>query len=1654
MQKTNRNSYNVFAFILIAFTLIVFVALVCCFATIKVEFVAHATAWDGTVAADYDGGNGLENTPYQISSGATLAYLSQQVNGGNTYSGVYFALTNDIIINDITDFSLWATTPPANSWLGIGGESNPFMGNFEGGGNTIIGLYSNVDEFGGLFGYTDGATIAATNISHAHIFSNAASGALAGTITQTNVSGCNIYDSLIIGRTINQMPEPPQEDPIILPSSNLGAICGVADGAVITACFSNATVLGDQICGGLVGESTASTLSKCFFRGEVAASYHTAGGIVGINGSIVESCFSEGIVWGNDKVGGLVGISDNALATVDKCFSLTTIDTDVETASEIGALIGVNYGSMDNTYYNIDITPFYPTGAHYDFGENGKRLLDIVGSGLETKLGTDWTYTDNIDNEYFYPQLTEFYDASSYSFTAYIIMLLMDNLLYGKLLCMENVAYVLPTVSELGITSTWQTADGTISWGDIVTEITPTTSATYYLKSVVNLPTLVTESADIDIVFDNSTHNINITADCDFGAEYIQYEWYYKSTGMEEYSLIDSGNSFYPTKNVTDSGLYYCLFWVEYEDILSPKASSRTFSVTIAKKDIDPESIPELEILEGTYDAGKTLADYTLNANFYWTDATIVPSCDRNYGEGTNGGYSVYYNTDITNYNSYYLTGYIILSKATHEGITHNTLSGVYLATNKLSDFSLAENFRWANGNITPVVTITSYAAIYNTDEINYEDYQLNITLNLTKATYQGITHTELSDIYNPLKTLSDYPLYNSYYKWKDGTIVPTVAVSKYEAIFNADSDNYFDYAFFITVHVLKATPTAEAGFVTPTKIFAGDSLPLISVVSSSALGTIAWDEDTFAVGQSTYYWTFSPTDSGNYKQLKTGVVFTVLEVAVCALQITLPPTKTAYYALEQVDSSGMQVTAIYNNDQTEIITAYQIGYQNDEYFIYGDTYFIVSFTVAELTFTAHQSVTVQRITVAVPSISATYYYNGAEQTHDIEESDYYTVEGEEQIQAGTYYLSAVLGDKTNYCWQDSTADDKTVTWIINRQEITKPTVLGEYIYNGLLQEVQIAEDDRYSLSNRREKAVGTYSVLAIINDKENYCWVGGETDNLSLVWEITKYLVEKPTYTESNFVYNGEAQTALITKSIVYVIANDTYTNAGNYAATVTLKDTLNYCWADGTNSILTYSFVINKQVVPIPIMLSGNFIYSGNVQKVHFSPSNAYIISGDSQINAGAYVVLVAIDTKNYEWEGGGGDTFSFDFVIAKLKIDKPIITGSYVYNGEEQEVIITTNDYYTLGNIAFTNAGFYGVDVTLNDTNNTEWSDGTVAPIQVTYTVEKKAVDRVMLNNVTFIYSGTIITYNLPIDMNVFEVSGNKNTTSGSYTAQIALKHPNNYVWQGENQANCTAPYQILPQSVTKPQCNQTNFYLGIQQSAAIAESAIYTLDNNKATDVGSYHAIVTLKDTHNYKWEDGTTSPFTIAWQIAKAKIDKPSKGSDLFYNGLIQKYDIAENPFYTLSGNVGTEGGEYTATVALRSKTNTEWSDGTVDNLSFVWNIYYIKGNTGEGEHNITAFSNSNILDTPEKDGYIFLGWYTNADFSGERVLSVNGLSGDTTLYARWGAMENITQDNQDKSGLSVKGIVGLSVGGVLALLAVALIAYSFIKKKGKSKQTL
>jgi hypothetical protein len=141
------------------------------------------------------------------------------------------------------------------------------------------------------------------------------------------------------------------------PVSNCYAAGNVVAGGVVG---NVSAVMGGFGVGGLVGVNEEATVSCCYFTGNVTSYVSCAdgwkflvgvGGLVGVNYGTVNDSYSNADVTGQYGVGGLVGRNLFG-GTVNNCYSTSSVTGEVD----VGGLVGdtVVYGTVSNSYYDRD----------------------------------------------------------------------------------------------------------------------------------------------------------------------------------------------------------------------------------------------------------------------------------------------------------------------------------------------------------------------------------------------------------------------------------------------------------------------------------------------------------------------------------------------------------------------------------------------------------------------------------------------------------------------------------------------------------------------------------------------------------------------------------------------------------------------------------------------------------------------------------------------------------------------------------------------------------------------------------------------------------------------------------------------------------------------------------------------------------------------------------------------------------------------------------------------------------------------------------------------------------------------------------------------------------------------------------------------------
>lgn len=164
------------------------------------------------------------------------------------------------------------------------------------------------------------------------------------------------------------------------------------------------------------------------------------------------------------------------------------------------------------------------------------------------------------------------------------------------------------------------------------------------------------------------------------------------------------------------------------------------------------------------------------------------------------------YTVTVKEDNNYTLSGEttktIVINKARYTAAPALSLSGTYDPNKTLGNYALAEGLAWVNPDEVPVCTKTVYAAKYNMDTANYEDFGTTVTLVLQRATvtlaqnlfefnYDGASHKISTEVmYGTIKL--DKSLYHLEFEKPEFSAAGThkTTVKKFTADNFALSDN------------------------------------------------------------------------------------------------------------------------------------------------------------------------------------------------------------------------------------------------------------------------------------------------------------------------------------------------------------------------------------------------------------------------------------------------------------------------------------------------------------------------------------------------------------------------------------------------------------------------------------------------------------------------------------------------------------------------------------------------------------------------------------------------------------------------------------------------------------------------------------------------
>ena len=409
------------------------------------------------------------------------------------------------------------------------------------------------------------------------------------------------------------------------------------------------------------------------------------------------------------------------------------------------------------------------------------------------------------------------------------------------------------------------------------------------------------------------------------------------------------------------------------------------------------------------------------------------------------------------------------------------------------------------------------------------------------------------------------------------------------------------------TFQIAKATPTvSDVAVSSPATIYASTDISAITLTYTGTEGTVALDAgQTLTVGEGTYNWTFTPTDTTNYTTATGSITLTVAVDTVQSITVFTAPTKTTYTYGDSFDKTGMEVTATYASGETKDVT---------------------------------EDVTITPTELTVDVTTVTISYGGQTTTQGI------TVNPKE-----ISITSATVQDKTYDGGTDATVGTVTFTGLVNGESLTSGT---DYTATAAFTDKNAGDSKQATVTVELKNG--------------NYTFANSEkTATANATAKISPLAVALSWSTPTSFTYDGteKSVTASITNavsgddvSVAYDSNSTTKATAANeYTATasgLSGNDANNYTLTGADNLSQSWS-IGGASIAGATVELSGTaFTYNGQSQKptvtvkLNGNTLNAntdYTVDfGGDSINAGTYTVTVT-GTGNYSGTATSKPTYT---------------------------------------------------------------------------------------------------------------------------------------------------------------------------------------------------------------------------------------------------------------------------------------------------------------------------------------------------------------------------------------------------------------------------
>lgn len=852
----------------------------------------------------------------------------------------------------------------------------------------------------------------------------------------------------------------------------------------------------------------------------------------------------------------------------------------------------------------------------------------------------------------------------------------------------------------------------------------------------------------------------------------------------------------------------------------------------------------------------------------------------------------------------------------------YHTLGGIYISTNAgefVAQITPRDNYCWNDGT-------------FSTKYVSWK-------INPIKIAKPAATATSFT--YDKQAHALSIQNYNSDYMNQTGTTSATAA-GNYSVVYslkNTNNVNWADSSVGDVVIAWDISKTRLAKPVPATLSFVYDGK--VKTVSfsnyDSRYMTQRGDLQATAAWNYSIYFDLIDPETTEWEDASTGAVG-------FGWEIRCQPIPAAYCAFSQ-----KSIPTFTNNEISVLSTNYMNGY-NSTYQIWSGTTSAVNAGeyTAKISPNSNycwdtgtreiRTVTwkINPAQVAEPTVSADLTYNGSAQSPTLTGYNASKMEltgDTTKTDAGDYVLK--VQPKENYVWSsDGTRDIRSLDWGIKWLVLTndvKCFSLNVY-FNGT--EFTVSFDSTVNpyvtnfdsdimtvVSGGTLKATipGTY-YFSVVPKNPNHAFSDTQREKI-LSWTIAPNKVAfQKLKSNGVFSYTGKPQTPF--SGVRYALANDTEYGVVPIGDFITITGT-------------TMATEI------------GNYSATFHLKYPQYSMWDLAVLGSDVRYTT---------------------DDMTFSWSIGVTSITAPTISTTYFdYNGSAKTVSISGFDSNTMtksGTESASARGFYKVTFSLKDKNNTCWSTGGNADIVIEWAIGKKRVAKPTLPDgaaTEFTYNGSAKTLSITgYDADTMTQTGYLSATdAGSYTVTFALKSTTalEYVWEDNSTANVSFSWEINKAVIPDVTLSQsgTLTYTGQSQTVTIKNFNASTMEiasgicngisgnftsTSSATAAGNY--IAGVKPKANYVWADSTSNFKKVVWTINKKPITKPTASTLYFvYDGNQKSLTVSgyDSTYMVQSGDISaTEAGDYSAVYSLKSTTNTQWSDGTVGDVSINWSI--------------------------------------------------------------------------------------------------------------------